>query len=222
MPEHDQPRPPPTASGPGRSGQSPEPTAPPLSVDGGGAAPGGGSEPPPRAGTRRRALRWAIDIAVVLAIVFAVQAWRTRDVPDGVLPDVTVHMLDGRVTRLSQWQADHPDSPYVLYFWADWCPICRTVEGTINALDEDWPVLTVAMQSGDAANVARHLRERNLDWHTALDEHGQLAARFGIRGVPTMLVIDADGRRRFAEVGLTSATGMRLRLWWASHIRSSD
>lgn len=158
------------------------------------------------------------DIVLIMAIVLAVQAWRTRDVPDGPIPNFNLQMVDGQQVTLAEWRAEHPDSAMVLYFWADWCPICRTVEGSINALVDDWPVLTVAMQSGDAANVGAHLAKRDLAWDTALDEQGRMAAELGIRGVPTMLIIDSDGRSRFAEVGFSTAAGLRLRLWWAQHM----
>jgi len=168
--------------------------------------------PPAR---RRRWLRWTVDICLILAVVLAVQAWRTRDVPDGPVPNFHLLMLDGHYVTLDEWRARHPDSAVALYFWADWCPICRTVEGSIDALSRDWPVLTVAMQSGNPPTVRKHLKQRGLAWDTAVDEHGRIAADLGIRGVPTMLIIDRDGRTRFAEVGFSTETGLRLRLWWA-------
>lgn len=43
-----------------------------------------------------------------------------------------------------------------------------------------------------------------------------ISSAFGIRGVPTVLIIDRDNRIRFAEVGLSSGPGLRIRLWWAN------
>ncbi len=163
----------------------------------------------------RRALRWFIDIAIILGIVFAVQSWRTRDVPSGPIPDFAFAMAEGGYTTLEAWRAQHPGSATMVYFWADWCPICRTIEGRIDEVSTHWPVLTVAMQSGDSANVQKHLSERGLNWPAAMDERGQLAASLGIRGVPTMLILDPNGHIRFSEMGLSSASGLRLRLWWA-------
>jgi thiol-disulfide isomerase/thioredoxin len=102
----------------------------------------------------------------------------------------------------------------VLHFWAEWCPICRTEEHSITRLSQDWPVLTVAMQSGNPSTVQRVLQQRQLNWHTVVDAQGDIARAFGFQGVPAMVVIDAQGRLRNPTAGYTSEIGMRLRIWW--------
>ena len=177
------------------------------------STPAAATEPRPR----RRWLRWVIDIAVVLAIVVGIQAWRTRDVPKEMpVPDFSFVGANGEWSSFSSWRADQPASAAALYFWAEWCPICGAIEGSIDAIAEDWPVLSIAMQSGPPAAVTRVMNERDLQWQTAVDADGRLAQSFGIRGVPTVLIIDRDDRIRFAEIGISSGPGLRLRLWWAN------
>ena len=158
-------------------------------------------------------------LAMVLAVVFGVQAWQTRNVPSGMAPELAFTLIqpDGsRVdTTLAAWRAQHPGQPVALHIWAEWCPICRTEENSVTRLGRDWPVLTVAMQSGPADAVARVLVKRELPWATAVDTRGALAQTLGFRAVPAFVVVDADGRLRNASVGYTSEIGMRLRLWWA-------
>ena len=158
-------------------------------------------------------------LAMVLVVVFGVQAWQTRNVPSGPAPELAFTLIqpDGsRVdTTLAAWRAQHPGQPVALHIWAEWCPICRTEEHSVTRLGRDWPVLTVAMQSGPADAVARVLVKRELPWATAVDTRGALAQTLGFRAVPAFVVVDADGRLRNASVGYTSEIGMRLRLWWA-------
>lgn len=158
-------------------------------------------------------------LAMVLAVFVAVQAWQTRKVPGGAAPDfpVTVVQADGRVTSttLHEWRAAHPGEPVALHFWADWCPICRTEEGSVTRVSQDWPVMTVAMQSGDAAKVAQVLRRRALPWSAAVDPRSEITSAHGFGAVPAFVVVDAAGQLRAPTVGYTSETGMRLRLWWA-------
>jgi len=66
-------------------------------------------------------------------------------------------MADGRSGSLDDWRAEHPGETVVVYFWATWCPICKMQEGSVDALRADWPVFTVAMQSGNASAVASFL-----------------------------------------------------------------
>lgn len=153
-------------------------------------------------------------------VVLAIQAWQTRAVPNGLAPNVEVLLvqLDGTTSKstLHDWRALHPGQPVALHFWADWCPICRTEENSITRLTADWPVLTVAMQSGPSDNVRKVLHKRELPWNATVDERGGTTHSFGFQAVPAFVVIDAKGNLRTPTMGYTTEIGMRLRLLWAS------
>ena len=157
-------------------------------------------------------------LAFASLILAAVQVWQTRDVPAGPAPNFQLTLLqpDGstRTTTLDVWRAQHPNQPVALHFWADWCPICRTEEHSITRLSADWPVLTVAMQSGTPDHVQQVLQQRQLPWQTALDTRGGMTQAYGFKGVPAFVVVDAKGQLRTPSMGYTSEIGMRLRLWW--------
>lgn len=165
---------------------------------------------------KQRLLSWGSTLLLAAALVWGVNAWRTQDVPREA-PDFAGILADGTAVTLAQFRAQHPGKPVALHFWADWCPVCRTEEHSISRLvrDPDTPVLTVAMQSGDAASVRRVLAARALAWPAVIDEPGEIARRYALAGVPAFVVIDADGKVRSAQVGYTSEIGMRLRLWLA-------
>jgi thiol-disulfide isomerase/thioredoxin len=166
--------------------------------------------------------RWKshlLSVGLLLAVLGGIQAWQTRDVPTGPAPDFAFTLLqaDGSVaqTTLAQWRARHPGQPVALHVWAEWCPICRAEEGSVSRLSADRPVLTIAMQSGRAEQVARVLAQRQLPWATAIDPRGEMARQLGFKAVPAFVVVDAQGDLRTATVGYTTELGMRLRLWWA-------
>ena len=160
----------------------------------------------------------ALNAALLLVVLLGAHLWQTRHVPRGPAPDfsaLAVSAQDGAVLTLAQWRAAHPGQPVALHFWADWCPICKLEQHSVSRVARDWPVLTVAMQSGDVPAVRRVLAQRALPWATVIDPDGTLAARYGVRAVPAYVAIDRDGRIRATSVGDTSEIGMRLRLWWA-------
>lgn len=173
------------------------------------------SPPPPAVSRKPRWRRWGLEIGIFLLALLAIQLWQTRQVPAGPAPAFTARLADGSAISLSDWRERHPGQPVALYFWADWCPICTAQQGSIEALRQDWPVLTVAMQSGNEGQVAKLLLERGLAWPTVVDERGELARAYGLQGVPALIVVDEWGQLRSAAVGYTTAWGMRLRLWWA-------
>ena len=159
----------------------------------------------------RKGLIIALELLLIAAVYLGVRAWMQRDMPSGPAPALAGLGVNGEIVRL----ADYRGAPVLLHFWASWCGICRLEEGSIQDIHQDWPVVTVAMQSGDAAEVRAHLQEQGLDWTAVLDEHGEIARRFGVRGVPTTFVIDGEGHIRFRESGYTTEWGLRARLWLA-------
>jgi len=157
-------------------------------------------------------------VALVLAVFFGVQAWQTRGVAQGALPDLTFTLIerDGsqQTTTLSAWRERHAGQAVALYLWAEWCPICKVQQPNVTDLATDVPLLTIAMQSGPSPAVARVLAQRQLPWPTAVDPRGELSRALGFKSVPAFVVVDAEGQLRMPTVGYTSELGMRLRLWW--------
>lgn len=155
-------------------------------------------------------------LLLMLAVLTGAHLWQTRHLPPGALPDLPLQLSSGETMMLSDWRARFPGQPVALHVWAEWCPICRAEEHNITRLQADWPVLTIAMQSGGHEQVRRVLDQRGLPWATVIDERGDTARHLGVHSVPALLVLDTQGRLRAASVGYTSEAGMRLRLLWAT------
>jgi peroxiredoxin len=103
-----------------------------------------------------------------------------------------------------------------VHFWATWCPICRTEQGSIAAIAQDHPdVITVAMQSGTPQEVSRYMQEQGIAFPVVNDPDGIISRAWGVHAVPASFIIAPDGQIRFVEVGYTTGMGLRLRLWLA-------
>ncbi len=61
------------------------------------------------------------------------------------------------------------DRPVLVDFWAEWCAPCRMLAPTIDEIAQDY---------ADQIKVGK----------LNVDHHGDIAARFAIRGIPTILV----------------------------------
>ena len=163
----------------------------------------------------RRWRRRAAEVLLFIAIVISVQLWQTRDTPRGPAPEFAGRLVDGQPFDLATWRATHAGRPVLLYFWAEWCPICKTTAGNVGNVSADWPVTSIAIQSGTAAPVARVMDDKAYRWPTLPDPAAEVLRRYGLAGVPSFVVINPAGDIRFVAVGYTSEIGLRLRLWWA-------
>ncbi len=162
--------------------------------------------------------RWAVELALVVAVVLVVQWWQARALITGVAPALAGTDVSGGWLDL----ADRRGEPVLVHFWGTWCPICRLMDGAIAGIAEDHAVISVAMQSGDVAQVQAYLQDSGHTFPVLLDPDGQLARLWGVAGVPASFVLDPSGRIRFATRGASSGPGLRLRLWLAGFSAMDD
>ncbi len=175
------------------------------------------SEPTPEPSEKAPRWRlWLLEGLIFCATFVAFQLWQTRGAVQGPVPAFAGTLVNGQSFDLNAWRAAHPGQPALIYFWAEWCGICRTTAGNVAAIGQDWPVITIAAESGDAAAVAKTMAERDYRWPTLPDPSGSILRQYGLRGVPAFIVIDPDGNIRSTQLGYTSELGLRLRLWWAA------
>lgn len=95
----------------------------------------------------------------------------------------------------------------VLSFWAPWCAPCLKelpwLERMAHKSGEDIVVLAVATQYDSAETVAGLMKNRKTAaMHVLLDEDSRAGALFGVRTVPTTLIIDRSGIVRYRLEGV--------------------
>lgn len=174
------------------------------------------NETPVNASNPSRWGRRALEALIFVALIVAFQAWQLRDSARGPAPDIVGQRVDGSAFDLAGWRREHPGQAVLLYFWAEWCPICKTTAGNVTGVARDWPVTSIAVRSGTAEPVSRFMQAQGYRWPTLADTQGDILRRYGLPGTPAFAIIAPDGTIRFVSVGFTSELGLRLRLWWAS------
>lgn len=162
---------------------------------------------------RQRVLwKWAKNVLIYgllfVAISFAVDWYRKPNAPaqfaTQVLPDT--YEQPHIIAQLSY------EKPMLLYFWGSWCHFCEFTSPAINQLAEEGvPVLGVALQSGNAAEVNRYLAEKNYRFPTFNDPTGAFSKMWDIQATPTVLIIK-NGNIVNHTTGLTTYWGLKTRL----------
>ncbi len=168
------------------------------------------SQDKPRKKSRIRQL--VINLLALLIVLLVVRWFMQRDVISGPAPVLSgINIMNLQQINTANWRGE----PYLIHIWASWCRICKLEEDSINSINANHRVITIAMQSGDDEDVHTYLAQRGYSWAVLNDQDGSLSSQFGIRGVPASFIVDGEGMLRFAEVGYTSNWGLRLRLWLA-------
>lgn len=157
---------------------------------------------------------WLMPVLVVLVIFFGVQWFKARPLASGDAPALDAATTDGQPFDLRRWRGE----TVLVHFWATWCPVCKLEQGSIDALDADHRVITVATRSGSDQSINAYLQRQGLSFAAIADPYGEIATRWGVHGVPASFVVDGDGRIRFAGVGYSTGIGLRGKLWAAERL----
>lgn len=160
---------------------------------------------------RKRLRGWGMQLAVVLLLLLALEAFLTRDAVGVVAPPIEAMTIEAQPFSLQQFRGQ----PAVVHFWASWCPVCELEQGMVAAAAAQLPIITVAMQSGTPAEVRAYLKQQGVNYPVVNDERSWLAAQYGVKAVPASFILDREGRVRFATRGYTTGWGLRIRLWLA-------
>jgi len=171
------------------------------------------SKPPPDK-TARRWGRTGLELAILLAIVFAIYAWRTQPLlpADGrtTAPGWVLRDIDGGTLSSDELAG----RPAVLYFFAPWCTVCNASAHQLRWFDawsgQDVALIHIALDFEDVASVREYARRHRIAGPVLLGD-AATAARFRVFGFPTYYTLDAAGRIASRDFGYTTAVGLWLR-----------
>ena len=106
--------------------------------------------------------------------------------------DFTLKNLEGSPVHL----ADLHGKVVLLDFWATWCPPCRHELPTIEALSrkyKDHNLVVYGVNDEDVGTAKKFLEKHHPDLDT-LHDSGKVYRTYGCSSIPTVLVIDPNGK----------------------------
>jgi len=150
---------------------------------------------------------------LVAVIIFSGQFLFNHGLKTGKPPLISQQTLEGEEAMQSV-----KSGPAIIYFWAEWCGVCKMMQQPLTEVSDDYPVLTVAVKSGDTVDVQDYLNEKALNWKVVNDPQGKIAEKYLARGVPSIYFLNQQGEIVLTATGYTSEIGLRLRLWLADKL----
>ena len=123
-------------------------------------------------------------------------------------PSFEARLLTGSSVSLEQYRG----KPLLVYFWSTWCPTCKYQSPVIDALSREYQVLTVCVYSGTDRQIREYLDKTGYTFDVINDYDNTVRRTFSVKALPTLFVLDENGKIIFSEVGMTTGMGLRLRM----------
>ena len=163
---------------------------------------------------KTKVVRWIKEILtftlILLVLSFAIDAWRSREMPSKNMPSLSMSTLAG--DRVDIKKMSH-DKPVLLYFWATWCPVCNFVSPSINWLSESHQVISVALTSGDDQRLGQFMAYKEYNFPVINDPTGRIGKLWGVAATPSIVIIK-NSEISSITTGFTTPIGIWLRLYF--------
>jgi len=109
-------------------------------------------------------------------------------------PDFTLKSTQGKEINFTEARAG---KPALIFFWATWCPHCRTQVREMPELSTDLQkegILTFIVDVEEPLNVVGdYLKKNDLSLNVLLDTNADASLEYAVTGVPTYYLVNGDG-----------------------------
>jgi peroxiredoxin len=159
--------------------------------------------------TRKQWQSWFWNALVFLALVYGVEAFQSRNLARGDLPNFlreeSLPTLAGSTSSL--W---HPDQYTVVYIFAPWCGVCRASGSNIDQLPESFHKKALALSWETSEELNSFVSSTGLKVPVLLGKDREETA-LQVSAYPSYMIIDREGRIVKAWSGYTTTLGLWIK-----------
>lgn len=110
-------------------------------------------------------------------------------------PAPAFELIDVVSTKKKVKNADFAGKPYILEFWATWCPACRAAGPYIEKWAKAHPGIPVIGISDESPEViSAYAKREGLSFVQTHDAEGKVQGAYGMGSIPAFILVGRDGK----------------------------
>jgi len=149
-----------------------------------------------KSGNRFTALLFSLILLITILIGLPAVAAETKQ----TAPDFKLQDLKGTSVTLSQFKGE---KPVLLYFWATWCEVCKSVRPSIIEMQKTTgqdaiEILAIDVGVRDSLAKVKRFEEANPAPYIVLyDLDSKVTHSYGVQGIPHFVLLDKTGAIKY-------------------------
>lgn len=169
---------------------------------------------------------WQVVAIALLALFTIFITWRVKRLEKSVLertsasvmlsrsaPEFALPALSGDTVSLADYRGK---KTVVVSYWASWCGPCkvelpelREFYKRYHKADANFEILAISIDE-EKADAEKYAAAEKLPFPVLFDPQSKTADAYSVEGIPTLFVINKDGKIVHAHAGLVQAMQMQL------------
>lgn len=164
-----------------------------------------------------RPAQWVVT-ALIALLTLATLAILPRIVPPAYgmvgqpAPDFTLPVAANGEVGTRMRMADLKGRPILLDFWASWCGPCAMVAPVVDRVARRYEkkgLVVMGVNVDDTPEVIRlYAAKQGLGYPMVVDVNKQLSNRYGVKNLPSLVVIDREGNVRAFLTGVVDEASL--------------
>jgi cytochrome c biogenesis protein CcmG/thiol:disulfide interchange protein DsbE len=157
----------------------------------------------------------ALVLGIALLFGLVVMPWASKKTSSlgKPAPEFALPVINGKFERPDLRLSDLDGKVVILDFWASWCMPCRAqapiVERVAKAHAAQGVVLVGIATSDQRRSAELYAKNNPSDFPALFDEEELVARAYGVKGLPTLAVIDRQGKLVALRSGLVREAELR-------------